>query len=701
MPQIARRAAALWLLLAATAVPAQEGPAAFDPADFGRIVIQPRQSAGGPVLEQAFGNYQNEPVIGYGAASPVVRLGRPVGRLDMKFRDGRTGFCTAFLVGGGHILTNHHCVPGMDGDPAGADSGLEAAQLVLGYVDPGNVEQVELFEVAPEIVETSRALDYSVLTVRGAPEDRYGIMELADADPESGEFLWIIGHPQGQAQHISREGCAAATPAVSREGKLMHSCDTLGGNSGSPVMRLTDKRVVGLHHAGDSRSGYNMAIPMRAILAASTVLRAADGTGTPQPPAAPDGAQCSTLWQEARRVGCAGYEAYLDACGGHVFAGMARQQAARECTQAAPARTPEAPGALVVDAAGGGGYTDLAQALRAASDGAVIELYPGTYRGGIKVSRPLSIVGRGAPGEVVLLAEGGPAVVWTATGGGMDGITIRHRDSASAAVEVTRGALTLERTTIDSDGLAAVRLRDDRGSVLRRNKVLAGAARGILVEGGAPVIEDNEVRGASLAGFEAGRDARPEVRGNAFLDGRGSGILVTAGGGGVYEDNRIEGNGLAGIELVASARPDVRGNVIRGGGQSGIMVTEGATARIEGNRISGTAMAGVEIREGAAPEVFGNDIRDGAQSGIYVHSGGGGVLQDNHLDGNAFHGLSVKGRGRLIVRGNTFRGNVHAAIRIREGGGGTYEANDLAGNAGGGFVIEPDAGTVLRQGNRE
>ncbi|MCK5945469.1 MAG: S46 family peptidase, partial [Planctomycetes bacterium] len=47
--------------------------------------------------------------------------------------------------------------------------------------------------------------------------------------------------------------------------------DTTGGNSGSPVMRLTDKRVVGLHHAGDSRSGYNMAIPMRAILAASTV----------------------------------------------------------------------------------------------------------------------------------------------------------------------------------------------------------------------------------------------------------------------------------------------------------------------------------------------------------------------------------------------------------------------------------------------
>lgn len=400
-------------------------------------------------------------------------------------------------------------------------------------------------------------------------------------------------------------------------------------------------------------------------------------------------------------MGCAGYEAYLDACSSHVFAGMARRQVARECAAAAPAPAPTVSGALVVDAAGRGGYTDLAEAVHAAPEGAVIEVFPGTYRGGIEVRQAVSIVGRGAPGEVVILAEGGPAVLWSAEGGGLDGVTIRHRDGRSVAVEVTRGALTLERVTLDSDGLAAVRLRDDRGSVLRRNDVLPGAARGFLVEGGAPVLEDNEVRGARVAGLEVARDARPDVRGNAFRDGRGSGILVTTGGAGHFEDNRIEDNALAGIELVGSARPDLRGNVIRGGGQSGITATEGATARIEGNRITGTAMAGVEIREGAAPEVFGNDIRDGAQSGIYVHSGGGGVLQDNHIDGNAFHGLSVKGKGRLIVRGNTFRGNVHAAIRIREGGGGTYEGNDLAGNTGGGFVIEPDAGTVLRQGNRE
>lgn len=267
---------ALALLLgAALSVPAAaQAPAEFDPSDFGKILIQPRQATGTFVLEQAFGDYQNEPIITYGADSPAVRLGRPVGRLDLLFEDGRTGFCTAFVVDDRHVLTNHHCVPGMRGDPTGLDSGLRAAQLVMGFIRPGRTDGVDRYEISPEIVETSRELDYSVLRVFGDPSARYGRLRLAAADPENSEFLWIIGHPQGQAQHISREGCAAASPAISGEGKLIHTCDTLGGNSGSPVIRLSDQRVIGLHHAGDSRTGYNMAIPMTRILRSSKVLRA-------------------------------------------------------------------------------------------------------------------------------------------------------------------------------------------------------------------------------------------------------------------------------------------------------------------------------------------------------------------------------------------------------------------------------------------
>ncbi|MBY6115673.1 serine protease [Mameliella alba] len=217
----------------------------FDPSDFGKLVLAPRQSAGanGLAFEQAFGDYQNEPIITYSQNSLPRRVGRPVGRLDVLYSNGKTGVCTAFIVDHQHILTNNHCIPRIGG------LGVQAAQFVVGYVDGGHGRGAEKFQVAVQPVETSVPLDYSVLRVFGDPSAKFGAVELVSDAPENGEPLWIIGHPQGQAQHISREGCAADDPAVSPEGKLVHSCDTLGGNSGSPVFRVSDRKVVGLRPA--------------------------------------------------------------------------------------------------------------------------------------------------------------------------------------------------------------------------------------------------------------------------------------------------------------------------------------------------------------------------------------------------------------------------------------------------------------------
>ncbi|KUF11720.1 trypsin-like serine peptidase [Pseudoponticoccus marisrubri] len=293
----------------------------FDPADFGQIVLAPRQSAGagGLVLEQAFGDYQNEPILTYGETSLPRQLGRPVGRLDMLYASGKTGVCTAFIVDENHILTNFHCVPGLDG------GGVQAAQFVAGYVDGAHGRGAETFQVSVQPVESSQPLDYAVLRVFGDPASRFGTVEIAADAPANGEVLWIIGHPQGQAQHISREGCAADDPAVSPQGKLVHSCDTLGGNSGSPVFRVTDRKVIGLHHAGDNRTGYNFAIPMAAILAESRVLKAA----APVDPA-PAG-QCDMLWQAAEAHGCEGFRAFIETCADHPLAAIGQKQARTLC----------------------------------------------------------------------------------------------------------------------------------------------------------------------------------------------------------------------------------------------------------------------------------------------------------------------------------------------------------------------------------
>lgn len=309
------------------ATPLAAQPVEFDPADFGKIVVAARQSAGGGgiVLEQAFGDYQNEPVTDYGANSIARRLGRPVGRLDVLYNNGKTGYCTAFIVDDQHLVTNHHCIPGLNG------TGVQAAQFVTGYLTSGQGDDAEKFQVATQPVETSANLDYSVLRVFGDPSARYGTVELANADPEPSEFLWIIGHPQGQVQHISREGCAAADPAVSGEGKVVHSCDTLGGNSGSPVFRVTDRQVVALHHAGDSRTGFNFAIPMTRILKNSKVLKAKATVAPPTPPTPVVQDDCLVLWTAAQQHGCLGYQTFVTQCGSHPLAALARGLADRAC----------------------------------------------------------------------------------------------------------------------------------------------------------------------------------------------------------------------------------------------------------------------------------------------------------------------------------------------------------------------------------
>ncbi len=742
-------------------------PAEFDPSDFGKIVIQPRQMAGGVTLEQAFGDYQNEPVIDYGENSQAVRLGRPVGRLDMLFADGRTGFCTAFIVDQQHLLTNHHCIPGMDGDPTGAQSGVQAAQFVAGYIRPGRAQGADRYTVSPQIVETNRALDYTVLRVFGDPSAKYGMLELADADPEDAEFLWIIGHPQGQSQHISREGCAAASPSISEEGKLVHTCDTLQGNSGSPVLRITDRRVVGLHHAGDSRTGFNQAIPMRRILAVSKVL-AATGAPVVAPPVvkAPDPAEdnsrtatrlpvlpqprnaCDALWDEAKEMGCAGYEAYVEDCADHTFARLARRVVERDCSAPDDGVTAETGPVLTVRAQGGGDHRSIVQAVLAAQPGTRIEVYPGSYVGAIDIDKAVDLVGVGPREDIVLSAAQDHVIHWTAPSGRIANISLRQDggqfygiffDAGSATLEdsdltskgssvvAARGGAaplirnnvihdgnmsgiffydgaggTVEGNTIRANTYSGIEIKEGADPVIRRNVLRDGIVGGILVHTqGKGLIEDNQFIGNAYAGVEIREGSDPVVVRNVIRDGETSGIFVQEAASGRIEDNEIHNNGYSGVEIAEKSTPVLRGNTIRDNARSGIYLNTEARGRIENNTVFGNGEGGISIRGGADPVVRGNIIRDGTMSGIFVYDKGKGQIDGNEIHGNGYYGVEVTSEAQPFVRDNRITDNVWYGVRVYSGGMGTYQDNDLRGNQKAAFDLAEDAGIVTRVNNRE
>ena len=244
----------------------------FDRASFGSVVLSRTQAVGtGIQLELSVGSYENEPMSNY-KDTVFADIGRSVGRLDVRTDKGVFP-CTAFIVSKQHILTNYHCSLGMLDDERIGATRIEAIQFVTGYTQTGVDEGTDKYMVITNPIEFSEELDYAVLEVIGNPSKEYGELKLASLVPNDRAPFWIIGHPQGKGQHISREKCRASTPAVSRN-TLLHTCDTLPGNSGSPVIDAGLQVVVALHHAGIANDSVNAAILMSKILENSTVLAA-------------------------------------------------------------------------------------------------------------------------------------------------------------------------------------------------------------------------------------------------------------------------------------------------------------------------------------------------------------------------------------------------------------------------------------------
>ncbi|MDG2405300.1 MAG: serine protease, partial [Paracoccaceae bacterium] len=193
----------------------------LDRSSFGKAVLsQTESTVGDSGLELAMGSYQNEPINTYSDGSIFAKISRSVGRLDV-LSDKGISTCTAFIVSDRYIITNHHCT---DLAHLVGATRIDAIRFVAGYTKTGVEEITRKYMVVPTPVETNKELDYTVFEVIGDPSQEYGELKLANLTPQDGDPFWIIGHPLGEGQRISREKCRASSPAVS-DGKLRHTCD--------------------------------------------------------------------------------------------------------------------------------------------------------------------------------------------------------------------------------------------------------------------------------------------------------------------------------------------------------------------------------------------------------------------------------------------------------------------------------------------
>ncbi|HSM14757.1 MAG TPA: trypsin-like peptidase domain-containing protein, partial [Thermoanaerobaculia bacterium] len=192
----------------------------------------------------------------------IVQLGRSVARLRFIGDGGSMFVCTAFLVTPDLMLTNQHCIA--------TQSELESALVDFDFDSdaepPGSVLGLG------ELIASDFDLDYSLVRLERCVGRQP--LRLATARPADQRGLVIIEHPAGEPKQVSILDCAVNGAVVAGRGggatDFGHSCDTLGGSSGSPVLDFDDRTVVGLHHLGiapGSGQPFNRAVHVDLVLA--------------------------------------------------------------------------------------------------------------------------------------------------------------------------------------------------------------------------------------------------------------------------------------------------------------------------------------------------------------------------------------------------------------------------------------------------
>ena len=215
------------------------------------------------------GTQDQRPVACYEATDPTaVDRSRPVGFLVKN--DGYV--CTAWRAGpDNRLFTNNHCFD--------TEERVKIAEVWFDHqaVNCANTTfrtPVKVF--GDQMLATNATLDYTLFTVKDFNTiAQFGYLGLETRAPVLNEEIFISGHPKGRRKELSvvsdQEGggrCRINNTSMTTTGTNVaagYSCDTEGGNSGSPVIARSSNKVIALHHWGTGDGTLNRGVKMSLI----------------------------------------------------------------------------------------------------------------------------------------------------------------------------------------------------------------------------------------------------------------------------------------------------------------------------------------------------------------------------------------------------------------------------------------------------
>ncbi len=162
-----------------------------------------------------------------------------------------TGGCTAFHLGQGLVATAGHCLPKPKQAPK--DSACSTYNIQW----PGQKQPSRcLHYVAYQFDEKA---DFALISVDPSPSAQIQISS-KDARADSAVKAMVIGYPKDKALSTSK-ACETRWDESPEVPKFFHSCDTLPGHSGSPVLAEHDAHLIGVHDGDANQENYGSFLP--------------------------------------------------------------------------------------------------------------------------------------------------------------------------------------------------------------------------------------------------------------------------------------------------------------------------------------------------------------------------------------------------------------------------------------------------------